>query len=140
MENVQSTGQTIPSLSQASELASLPTEQQRKVVQAIEAGKGLKATSVREVKQIVKRVKSGAAPKVAVVAVHTPRKSQNRVTIHPTTYVLTLHLNGDSLAVELADIGALNRLRGICEAAGEEELRRQLTATILQLTRPQPSP
>ena len=55
------------SKSQAVELSPLPAEQQREVVAAIEGGKGLKNTRVRELKQIVTAVKAGTAPKAAAM-------------------------------------------------------------------------
>jgi hypothetical protein len=67
--NAQSTPEsasTVPTLTQAVQLASLPAERQREVVQAIEEnGDGLVNTTVREIKEVVRDVKRGTAPKQA---------------------------------------------------------------------------
>ena len=58
-ENVQTTGQRRPSLSQAVELAALPAEQQNDAVRAIESrGKTFDNVSVREVREIVREIQS----------------------------------------------------------------------------------
>jgi DNA modification methylase len=58
-ENVQTTGQSRPSLSQAVELAALPAEQQIDVVRAIESyGMTFDGVSVREVREIVQEIQA----------------------------------------------------------------------------------
>jgi phage N-6-adenine-methyltransferase len=67
-ENVQTTGQNTPSLSQAVELAALEPEQQREVAQAVEAdGKSFDEIPVRDVRDIVREVKAGTSPNLAVL-------------------------------------------------------------------------
>ena len=66
-ENVHTCAQSPLSLGQARELAALPAEQQREVVQAIqESGLSLEDVTVRQVADVVHDVKAGASPKLAV--------------------------------------------------------------------------
>lgn len=61
-ENVQLIAQTEPSLTQAVQLASLPEEQQRELAQHVD----FESTSVSDLKAIVRDVKAGIAPEMAV--------------------------------------------------------------------------
>jgi len=77
---------TVPTLTQAVQLASLPPEQQREVVQAIEEnGEGLANTTVREMKEVVRDVKRGTAPKQAAAKararVSTPKQGKQKTDV-----------------------------------------------------------
>jgi hypothetical protein len=60
--NVETTLQTKPSLSQAVEFASLPPDEQRSVAAEVD----FEQTTVQELKEIVKEVKAGTPPAMAV--------------------------------------------------------------------------
>jgi DNA modification methylase len=103
-ENVQTTGQ-VPSLSQAVELAALPTDQQHDVVRAIEStGKTLNAVSVREVRTIVQEIQARTSALANESA--TPQLSPTPVTMEGDLWICGKHrlLCGDSTHMDTVKV------------------------------------